>query len=193
VPIPGRFSVANAMVAAACARLIDIEPAEVVVGLEATPPIPGRFEVVSAGPVAVVVDYSHTPAGIEAAIATARPLTAGRVIAVLGAGGDRDRDKRPVMGAAASAADLVVVTSDNPRSEPPAAIMASVSTGVTAPHIEIVDRRAAIHHAVKSARPGDTVLVMGKGHETYQETAEGKVAFDDRQVSREALAGRDPG
>jgi UDP-N-acetylmuramoyl-L-alanyl-D-glutamate--2,6-diaminopimelate ligase len=189
LPIPGWFSVANAAVAAGCC--LDMVGADAVrVGLGSVPQIPGRFELVSGDDaVSVVVDYSHTPAAVEAAIATARPLTPGRIIAVLGAGGDRDTAKRPLMGAAASRADLVVVTSDNPRSEPPAVIMEAVTAGVTAPCEAFVDRRQAIGHAIGVARPGDTVLIMGKGHEPYQEIEGVRHPFDDRVVAREALAG----
>jgi UDP-N-acetylmuramoyl-L-alanyl-D-glutamate--2,6-diaminopimelate ligase len=188
LPIPGAFSVANAAVAAACcADMVGWDA--VAAGLNGVPQIPGRFELVSGDDeVAVVVDYSHTPAAVEAAIATARPLTAGRVIAVIGAGGDRDRAKRPLMGAAASAADLVVVTSDNPRSEPPDVIMADVLAGVTSPNRSVVDRREAIDVAVALSRAGDTILVMGKGHESYQEIAGVRHPFDDRVVAREILA-----
>jgi UDP-N-acetylmuramoyl-L-alanyl-D-glutamate--2,6-diaminopimelate ligase len=188
LPIPGWFSIANAAVAAACC--LDMLGADAVrIGLGSVPPIPGRFELVSGeDAVAVVVDYSHTPAAVEAAIATARPLTPGRIIAVLGAGGDRDTAKRPLMGAAASSADLVVVTSDNPRSEPPAVIMDAVTSGVTAPCESLVDRRQAIRRAIGIAEPGDTVLIMGKGHEAYQEIAGVRHPFDDRVVARETLA-----
>lgn len=190
LPIAGAFSIANAAVAAACCAHVTGWNT-VAAGLATVPQIPGRFEVVSGeGEPAVVVDYSHTPAAVEAAISTARPLTTGRVIAVLGAGGDRDVAKRPLMGAAASAADLVVVTSDNPRSEPPGVIMADVSAGVTVNSVSIVDRREAIQYAVAAARPEDTVLVMGKGHEPYQEIAGVKYPFDDRDVARWALAAR---
>lgn len=188
LPIPGAFSVANAAVAAGCC-LGMLGTDAVRVGLDSVRQIPGRFELVSGlDTVSVVVDYSHTPAAVQAAIATARPLTPGRVIAVLGAGGDRDTAKRPLMGAAASTADLVVVTSDNPRSEPPAVIMGAVTAGVTAPTESIVDRREAIRRAVRIATPGDTVLIMGKGHEPYQEIEGVRHPFDDRLVAREALA-----
>ncbi len=188
VPIAGRFSVANALVAAGCCVQLGLGLGDAVAGLSDIEPIPGRFELVSDDdPVAIVVDYSHTPAGIAAAIETARPLTRGRVIAVLGAGGDRDREKRPLMGSAASAADLVVVTSDNPRSEAPAAIMTDVMNGVTTQSESIEDRRVAIRRAILEAEPGDTILLMGKGHEAYQEIAGVKHPFHDRTVAREEL------
>jgi UDP-N-acetylmuramoyl-L-alanyl-D-glutamate--2,6-diaminopimelate ligase len=184
----GRFSVANALVAAGCCLAAGFSFDDVVSGLSAIRPVPGRFELVDyeGGP-SVVVDYSHTPAGVQAAIDTARPLTDGRLIAVLGAGGDRDRAKRPLMGAAASAADFVIVTSDNPRSEPPAAIMAEVMAGVTAPNEAIEDRRSAIRRAIEIAAEGDTVLLMGKGHEAYQEIAGVRRPFHDATVAREEL------
>jgi UDP-N-acetylmuramoyl-L-alanyl-D-glutamate--2,6-diaminopimelate ligase len=184
----GRFSVANALVAAACCLSVGHSFDEVVAGMESIASVPGRFELVSGDdPVAIVVDYSHTPAGISAAIETARPLTGGKIVAVVGAGGDRDRSKRPLMGAAASAADVVVVTTDNPRSEPPPAIMADVMRGVTAPHEGIETRRTAIRRAIELAVPGDTILLMGKGHEAYQEIAGVKHPFHDATVAREEL------
>ena len=185
-PLPGGFMVANAAVAAAMCLRAGAAPDEIRVGLEHAQPVPGRFERVDVdGPAEVVVDYSHTPAGITAAIETARALTSGRVIGVIGAGGDRDRSKRSLMGAAASGADQVVVTSDNPRSEDPTAIMADVMEGVQGEAAEIVDRREAIRAALAMARAGDIVLVMGKGHEAYQEVAGRRIPFDDRVVARE--------
>jgi UDP-N-acetylmuramoyl-L-alanyl-D-glutamate--2,6-diaminopimelate ligase len=191
LPIAGRFSVANAAVAAGCALSLGMPRAAVVEGLEGLSQIPGRFELVSGdGPIAVVVDYSHTPAGIEAAIATAREIAPGRVVAVVGAGGDRDRSKRPQMGRAAAEADIVVVTTDNPRSERPGAIIEEIVEGMTGPHEAIVDRREAIARAIALAVPGDAVLVMGKGHEPYQEVMGERLPFDDRIVAREILAAR---
>ena len=182
--------IANAAVAAAMCLRAGATPDEIRVGLERAQPVPGRFERVEVeGPAEVVVDYSHTPAGVTAAIETARALTKGRVIGVIGAGGDRDRAKRPLMGAAASRADVVVVTSDNPRSEDPTAIMADVMRGVHGDAVEIVDRREAIRAALSMARSGDIVLLMGKGHEAYQEIGGRRIPFDDRVVAREE-AGR---
>ena len=161
--------------------------------------MPGRFERVDAGQdFAVVVDYAHKPDAVEAALRTLRPLTSGRVIVVLGAGGDRDPGKRPIMGEiAARLADVLVVTDDNPRSEDPAAIRAAVLAGTTAGTAEVVevgDRRAAIRDAVHRAGPGDIVLVAGKGHETGQEVAGVVHPFDDREVAttsiREEMARR---
>jgi UDP-N-acetylmuramoyl-L-alanyl-D-glutamate--2,6-diaminopimelate ligase len=154
--------------------------------------VPGRFERVDAGQdFEVIVDYAHKPDAVEAAIRSLRPLTDGQVIVVLGAGGDRDPGKRPMMGEiAARLADVLVITDDNPRSEDPAAIRAAVRRGAdrgTAEVTEIGDRRAAIVTAVARARAGDVVLVAGKGHETGQEIRGVVHPFDDRVVAREAL------
>ncbi|MGH8874844.1 MAG: glutamate ligase domain-containing protein, partial [Acidimicrobiia bacterium] len=141
-------------------------------------------------PVAVLVDYAHTPEGIADVVGSARSLTSGSVIVVVGAGGDRDRGKRPLMGEAAAGADLVVVTSDNPRSEDPEAIIDQLMAGVVTtgrPVIREGDRRSAIRRALEAAAPGDVVLVLGKGHERGQERAGVVVPFDDRQVAREEL------
>ena len=195
--LPGRFNVANALVAAGVAHVAGFSIADIAIGLDRLPAVPGRFEVVSEGhPVTVVVDYAHTPDGVGTVIETSRTLTRGRVIAVLGAGGDRDRGKRPQMGRAASSADLVVVTSDNPRSEDPASIVDQVAAGVDNPAtIKVIDRRDAIRAALAAAVPGDIVLILGKGHETGQEVAGVVHPFDDRQVAREelALVGHDQG
>jgi len=141
----------------------------------------------------VLVDYAHTPDSLDHVLGAARDLAAGRVIAVFGAGGDRDRGKRPLMGAAAAArADLAIVTSDNPRSEDPEAIIGEVLEGAHGPaDVEaIADRRAAIERAVRAGRPGDVVVIAGKGHEQGQELAGGrKIPFDDATVAREALRG----
>jgi UDP-N-acetylmuramoyl-L-alanyl-D-glutamate--2,6-diaminopimelate ligase len=157
---------------------------------EAQPP-PGRFEPIEEGqPFSVLVDYAHTPDSLENVLRAAREMTAGRLMAVFGAGGDRDRDKRPKMGrAGAENADLVIITSDNPRSEDPDAIVAEVAAGAEGSAVELeVDRRAAIAIALAEARPGDTVLIAGKGHEQGQEFEGGrKVPFDDREVAREEL------
>lgn len=144
----------------------------------------------------VLVDYAHTPDAIDRVIATLRPLLgAARLIVVLGAGGDRDRSKRPLMGAAAAAADVAVLTSDNPRSEDPQAILDAVAAGAqsagTAADIVLeIDRRRAIGAALDRARPGDVVVIAGKGHEPYQELATGRIDFDDRVVAAELLTAR---
>lgn len=192
LPLGGAFNLHNALVAAGIGHALGWEPATIVAGLERAPQVPGRFEVVSDDlPVTVIVDYAHTPAGIEAVLAAAH--TEGRIITVMGAGGDRDRSKRPLMGAAAAAgSDLVVVTSDNPRSEDPDAIIAQVMSGIDPGCESIVepDRRTAIVSAIGMARPGDVVMVLGKGHERGQEAGGRISAFDDRMVAREALADR---
>jgi UDP-N-acetylmuramoyl-L-alanyl-D-glutamate--2,6-diaminopimelate ligase len=154
--------------------------------------VPGRFEPVEEGqPFAVLVDYAHTPDSLENVLRAARPLTEGRLLVVFGCGGDRDREKRPLMGEiAARLADVCVVTSDNPRSEDPEAIIAEILQGIpngADPQVE-PDRRTAIELALGAARPGDTVVIAGKGHEQGQEFEAGrKVPFDDRQVARDVL------
>jgi len=190
--LPGHFNVANALGAFAAARAMGVGAEDAVAGLARAARVPGRFEPIDEGQeFAVLVDYAHTPDSLENVLRAARRLTAGRVIAVFGAGGDRDRDKRPKMGrAGAELADLVIVTSDNPRSEEPAAIVAEVAAGAeSAPQLEIeVDRRAAIAIALARAEPGDTVVIAGKGHEQGQEFEGGrKIPFDDREVARAEL------
>jgi len=207
VPLPGDFNVANALAAVAACAEVGFDPGRIAGGLARGGGVPGRFERVDEGQdFAVVVDYAHKPDAVEAALRTLRPLTDGRVLVVLGAGGDRDPGKRPIMGEiAARLADVLVVTDDNPRTEDPAAIRAAVLAGAaqatgratregTAEVLEIGDRRTAIREAVRRARPGDIVLVAGKGHETGQEVAGVVHPFDDREVAvtsiREELAGR---
>jgi UDP-N-acetylmuramoyl-L-alanyl-D-glutamate--2,6-diaminopimelate ligase len=190
--LPGDFNVANALGAYAAALALGVAPEAAVEGLARAAPPPGRFEPVDEGqPFTVLVDYAHTPDSLENVLRAARRLGEGRVIAVFGAGGDRDRGKRPQMGrAGAELSDLAIVTSDNPRSEDPEAIVAEVAAGaVTGGEVELeVDRRAAIVLAFGEARPGDTVVIAGKGHEQGQEFADGrKLPFDDRQVAREEL------
>src|ERR671923_1425756 len=186
----GRFNVENALGAVAAARILGIDDAVVARGLEAVRGVPGRFESVDEGqPFEVVVDYSHTPDSLENALRAARDLAAaGRVLCVFGCGGDRDRDKRPLMGRVASdLADVPILTTDNPRSEDPLAIIGEVLTGVSG-EVEVEpDRRAAIARAVEAAREGDVVLVAGRGAEPAQEVAGGMLPFDDRDVAREAL------
>ncbi len=195
IGLPGRFNVANALVAAACAWELGIEADAIAAGLASVERVPGRMDpvLVDGGP-AVLVDYAHTPAGIAAVIEAAREFGTGRIVAVVGAGGDRDRDKRPEMGRAAAAADLVVVTTDNPRSESVDSIVAAVAAGVraVAPERVVVepDRRRAIRAAVRAAGTGDLVLVLGKGHEQGQDFGDRVVPFDDLAVAREELAGR---
>ena len=188
----GTFNVDNALVAVGCALALDLSLEEVVQGLGSLGGVPGRFEQVSGElPVHVIVDYAHTPDGVEEAIAVARSIASGRVIAVVGAGGDRDREKRPLMGRAAAEADLAVLTSDNPRSEDPHQILAEVSKDASGPGVIIeVDRRSAIEAAIAAAGEGDVVLILGKGHETGQEIQGEILPFDDRDVARAVLAAR---
>ena len=194
--LPGDFNVANAVLASAMLVRAGLEPV-VFLPAFAEASFPGRMERVSGrGDRAVIVDYAHTPDAITAALRSVRAWTKGRVVAVLGCGGDRDHGKRPLMGAAAARhADVVVITDDNPRSEDPAAIRAAAAGGARAVPAgergevtEIADRRAAIRWAISAAGPGDTVLVLGKGHEQGQEVAGVVHPFDDRVVVQEVLS-----
>jgi UDP-N-acetylmuramoyl-L-alanyl-D-glutamate--2,6-diaminopimelate ligase len=190
--LAGHFNVANALGAFAAALALGVNQAEAGMALAEASPPPGRFEPVDEGqPFTVLVDYAHTPDSLENVLRAARRLGEGRVISVFGAGGDRDRGKRPQMGrAGAELSDLAIVTSDNPRSEDPEAILAEVLAGVDDRHgVEAeVDRRAAIANALSHAKPGDTVVIAGKGHEQGQEFEDGrKLPFDDRRVAREEL------
>ncbi len=195
VPLPGRFNVLNALAAWAGARAVGV-PAERLAGaLAGAATAPGRFQPVDAGqPFSVVVDYAHKPDALEQVLRAARELASGRLIVVVGAGGDRDRGKRPLMGEiAARLADVALITSDNPRSEDPEAIIDEILAGVPAdPHAAVerdADRRASIFRAISLARPGDAVVIAGKGHEHGQEFADGRIEpFDDAAVAREALA-----
>ncbi|MDH3308263.1 MAG: UDP-N-acetylmuramoyl-L-alanyl-D-glutamate--2,6-diaminopimelate ligase [Acidimicrobiia bacterium] len=192
LPLPGEFNVANALVAIGCARALGVPDAATVRGLAAIAPISGRFERIDHdGQFSVFVDYAHTPDGVEVVIAAARRFATGRVIVVIGAGGDRDTGKRPMMGQAASAADLVILTSDNPRSEDPDVIISHVRRGVSAGVDLIIepDRRAAIGAALGEAGPGDVVLILGKGHEQGQEIGTQVLPFDDRSVAVQVLSG----
>lgn len=198
VPLPGDFNVSNALAALAAAGEAGLDVAAIARGIGAGGGVPGRLERIDEGQeFTVVVDYAHKPDAVDAALRTLRPLVAqpdGRLVVVLGAGGDRDHGKRPIMGEiAARLADVLVVTDDNPRTEDPAAIRAAILAGTTrggAEVLEIGDRRQAIAEAVGRARPGDIVLVAGKGHETGQEVAGTVHPFDDRDVVREALVTR---
>lgn len=198
VGMPGLFNVANALAALAVAVHHGVDAGVAAAGIRDCPGVPGRMERIRAGQqFLALVDYAHTPDAVCRAIAAARESVTGRVIVVLGCGGDRDRDKRPQMGAvAARDADEVFITDDNPRSEEPAAIRAATmagALGVPAPHRAVLhdegDRRAAITAALGSASAADCVLVLGKGHEQGQETAGVVTPFDDRAVVREALEG----
>jgi len=191
----GRFNVYNALAAAALARHYGVELDVIRRVLAAFPGVPGRFEAVDEGQAfGVVVDYAHTPDGLHNVLRTAKDFVQGRTILVFGAGGDRDRTKRPVMGAIAAAlADIAVVTSDNPRTEEPTAIIDEILIGMRggAAQVEVEpDRRRAIGLAVALARAGDFIIIAGKGHEPYQEIHGTKHPFDDRLVAREALRAR---
>jgi UDP-N-acetylmuramoyl-L-alanyl-D-glutamate--2,6-diaminopimelate ligase len=193
LPIPGRFNIANALIAAACVVASGMTPAEAARGLSLLPPVPGRFELLPIeAPFTLIIDYAHSPDAIDAVITEVRALDPGRITVVVGAGGDRDREKRPMMGAAAARADRVILTSDNPRSEDPNAIASEVAAGI-APDCDVVvelDRRRAIHLALRLAQPGDVVLVLGKGHEPGQEFADGRIEpFDDSVVVAEEWQG----
>jgi UDP-N-acetylmuramoyl-L-alanyl-D-glutamate--2,6-diaminopimelate ligase len=195
VPLPGAFNVSNALAVLAALSVTGLEPDELAAGIAESPGVPGRMESVDAGQeFAAVVDYAHKPDAVAAVLTALRPVTAGRLIVVLGAGGDRDHGKRPLMGQAATRlADLVIVTDDNPRSENPASIRAAVLDGASVgpgAAIEIGDRREAIAHAVAIARRGDTVVVAGKGHERGQEIAGEVHPFDDRLELESAIVAR---
>jgi UDP-N-acetylmuramoyl-L-alanyl-D-glutamate--2,6-diaminopimelate ligase len=186
----GRFNVENVLGAVAAGLLLDLDEDEIAAGVARVEDVPGRFEAIDEGqPFAVVVDYAHTPDSLDTVLRAARDLGDRRVIVVFGAGGDRDRGKRPLMGRVAlDRSDLVIVTSDNPRSEEPLAIIQDVLQG-TGVDVEIdPDRRTAIRRAIGLAEPGDVVVIAGKGHEQGQEIAGTVHPFDDREVAREALA-----
>ena len=189
----GRFNLENALAAAAAARALGIGEDAIRDGIEAVDGVPGRLEFVDEGqPFAVIVDYAHKPASLERVLHEARRLSDGRVICVFGCGGDRDREKRPLMGRIArDLADVAIVTSDNPRSEDPLAIIDEIVAGV--PKLEVEpDRRAAIARAIESGREGDVVLIAGKGHEQGQEIAGVTHPFDDREVARDVLRALQP-
>jgi UDP-N-acetylmuramoyl-L-alanyl-D-glutamate--2,6-diaminopimelate ligase len=192
VPFGGVFNLSNALAAAVTARAMGIDRAAIAAGIAVAGPVPGRFELVDVGqPFAVIVDYAHTPDGLEQVLRAARDLaSAGSVVVVFGAGGERDPSKRAPMGEVASRlADRVVLTSDNPRGEDPVSIIEAIQTGIKDPSsVQIQpDRRHAIAAAVGDARAGDVVVIAGKGHETTQTIGDDVVPFDDRQVATELL------
>ncbi len=199
VPLPGDFNVANALCALATAGEAGLDVAAAAAAMRESGGVPGRLEQVDEGQdFLAVVDYAHKPDAVTAALRTLRPLTRGRLIVVIGAGGDRDPGKRPLMGEiAARLADVLVVTDDNPRTEDPASIRAAVLEGAAgvpdaerAEIVEVGDRGQAIRRAITLAGPGDTVLVAGKGHETGQEVAGTVHPFDDRDVVRQEIRDR---
>ena len=192
LPFGGRFNVSNALAAATAASHLGLDPATIAAGLSTAPSVPGRFEpIVEGQPFAVLVDYAHKPGALESALVASRDAApGGRVLLVFGAGGDRDASKRPEMGEVAGRlADRVVLTSDNPRGEDPLAISDAVRGGIARTEGLTVepDRAAAIALALADARPGDVVLIAGKGHESEQHFADRSIPFDDREVARGAL------
>jgi UDP-N-acetylmuramoyl-L-alanyl-D-glutamate--2,6-diaminopimelate ligase len=193
LPLVGDFNVSNALVAFAMAQQFGVDGATIAEGLSAMAPIPGRMEVVPHdGPFALVVDYAHTPDAIAAVLESAGATTTGRTISIIGAGGDRDVEKRALMGAtAARLSDLTIVTTDNPRTEDPTEIADEVRRGALAQsgaNVEtILDRRSAIARGVAVAQAGDIVVVLGKGHEQGQQIGSEVHPFDDRDEAREAL------
>ncbi len=192
IALPGAFNVQNALAAIGVALASGIDLATCARGLASLDRVPGRMEHVGAADIDVVVDYAHTPDALENALLALREIAPHALAVVFGCGGDRDRGKRPEMGRiAATYADRIYVTSDNPRSEPPSDIIAQIETGIGAhEHVTEVDRRAAIRRAIEDAKPGDVVLIAGKGHETYQIVGDATLPFDDVDVAREALAQR---
>jgi len=191
LPLLGRFNVENALGALGAALACGMALEEGAAALSAAPPPVGRLEVAVRSPIPVILDYAHTPDALRRVLETLRPLYPGRLILVFGAGGDRDREKRPQMGrVAVEGADVILVTSDNPRSEDPEAILDEIRAGMEgAPHERIPDRREAIARALDLARPGDAVLLAGKGHETVQLVGAERRPFDERQILRELLGG----
>jgi UDP-N-acetylmuramoyl-L-alanyl-D-glutamate--2,6-diaminopimelate ligase len=192
-PLIGRFNVYNILGAIAAANACGIRPRQAVAAMAAAPQVPGRMENVgNAGGATVFVDYAHTPDALENACRTLKELNPRRLITVFGCGGDRDRGKRPLMAAAAARhSDACVITSDNPRSEDPLAIIRQVEAGMGGHgHLSIPDRAEAIAYAVKNALSGDLILIAGKGHETTQQFATETIAFDDRKHASKALRER---
>ena len=189
VPLPGRFNVQNALCALAVADAMGCDRKAAIAALKAAPPVPGRMERYAQNDITAIVDYAHTPDALGNVLRAARETlgVGGKLIAVFGCGGDRDKGKRPEMGAVAKAlADEVVITNDNPRSEPPAAIASAILAGAPGAHVEL-NRRHAIRYAIGRAHSGDVVVIAGKGHETYQIIGETRGHFDDRDEVRMAL------
>jgi len=189
LPLIGDFNVSNALAAAAAAWTVGLPPADIAARLSSMPQVPGRLEIISDAPT-VLRDYAHTPDALERALDAVRPFTRGRLIAVFGCGGDRDRGKRPEMGRIAEArADRVIVTSDNPRTEDPKRILDDIEAGMTTGrHERIEDRRDAIARAIHASTAGDVIVLAGKGHETYQIRGTIKYPFDERAIVREILS-----
>lgn len=188
----GMFNVYNAIAAASCAMVLGVSPEDIKAGLETIQNVPGRIEMLPTGtPYRVILDYAHAPDALDNILRTCRTFTKGRLIALFGCGGDRDRGKRPIMGRiGGELADLCILTSDNPRSEDPMAILAAVEEGIReteAPYIVIENRREAIRYALEIGREGDVIALCGKGHETYQEIRGVKHPFDEKVVVAELL------
>ncbi len=192
LPLLGAFNVSNALAAAATAWALGVEPRTIGERLADVPPVAGRMEPLVDREFLILRDYAHTPDALERILEALRPITRRRLLVLFGAGGDRDRRKRPLMGAiAAASADLAIVTSDNPRTEDPDRIIDDIEAGMgRAEHLRITDRREAIFDAVRLLCSGDCLVLAGKGHETYQVLGTDKVPFDERAIVREALAGR---
>jgi UDP-N-acetylmuramoyl-L-alanyl-D-glutamate--2,6-diaminopimelate ligase len=192
LPLLGDFNVMNGLAAAAAALALGVAPTTVIERLRTAPQVPGRMERISDVPCVVLRDYSHTPDALERALVALRPLTHGRLIVVFGCGGDRDRGKRPLMGRiAADNADLAIVTSDNPRTENPDTIIDEIEQGMAGvTHLRITDRLAAIRTALGKAQAADTILLAGKGHETYQVIGTEKIDFDERSIVQQLVSGR---
>ncbi len=188
LPLLGAFNVHNALGAAACALSLGLDLGSVARRLESAPQVPGRLDLISGRPCPVLRDYAHTPDALERVLRSLKPLVRGRLIVVFGCGGDRDRGKRPIMGRIASEwADLPVLTSDNPRTEDPEAILDDVEQGMADGHIRITDRREAIEAALNAARSEDTVLLAGKGHETYQIIGQERHPFDEVSIVQDLV------
>lgn len=193
LPLPGEFNVSNALGAATVALGMGLDLAAVALGLARAPQVPGRMERLVEHPCVVLRDYAHKPDALERVLHTLRPITTGRLIVLFGCGGDRDTGKRPIMGRiAAELADLTVVTSDNPRTEDPERIIDEILAGIPAGATvhRNADRREAIRWALGESRPGDVLVLAGKGHETYQVVGHQYLPFDERSIVADALAGR---
>jgi UDP-N-acetylmuramoyl-L-alanyl-D-glutamate--2,6-diaminopimelate ligase/murE/murF fusion protein len=198
--LAGRFNVYNVMSAVGAALAENIEPAIIQKVLESFTAVSGRFELVRTGndsqDFSIIVDYAHTPDGVENVLKTARQIAKARIISVFGCGGDRDRTKRPIMGRlAAELSDVVIATSDNPRTEDPEFILSQVEEGVlekigSKHHEKIIDRKEAIFRAVELAQKDDIVVILGKGHEDYQILKDKTIHFDDKEVARAAVAAK---
>lgn len=190
--MPGMFNIYNAMAAASCAMILGVSADDIRLGLESMTGVPGRIEMLPTGtPYRIILDYAHSPDSLQSILKTVREFTRGRLIAVFGCGGDRDKGKRPIMGEiGGNMADLCILTSDNPRNEDPMAILSAIEEGIKPtgkPYEVIENRREAIRHAMQIAREGDIIVLAGKGHETYQDIRGVKRPFDEKVVVQELL------